>query len=213
MNLKSRRTKIKNIILENIKRNKKEYISLCIALFIGVVLGVLFINNVRDDEKIQIQEYINSFIDILKNNNEIDRVTLLKDSIIRNITIGIALWFVGSTVIGIPLVYAYVTYKGFCISYTISSCIAVLGQVKGLVFSLSSLFLQNIIIIPIILSISVSGIKLYQSIMKDRRKENIKLEIIKHTIISIISILCLVVAAIIETFLSTTLLGVLIKYI
>lgn len=213
MNLQTKNERIKNYIINNIKNNKKEYISLCIVLFIGVVLGVLFINNVKDDEKVQIQDYINGFIDTVKNGNEIDKVTLLKDSVIRNISIGIILWFVGSTVVGIPLVYAYIGYKGFCVSYAISSCIAVLGQVKGLVFSLASILLQNIIIIPILLAISVSGINLYQSIMKDRRKENIKLEIIKHTVISIINILCLIVAAVLETYVSTNILEIVIKYI
>lgn len=213
MNLKARRTKINNLLLENIKRNKKEYISLCIALFIGIVLGVIFINNVKDNERLQIQEYINSFIDILKNKSEIDKATLLKESITRNIITGVALWFIGSTVIGIPLVYAHVIYKGFCISYTIASCIAVLGQVKGIIFSIASILFQNVLVIPAILTISVSGIKLYKSIMKDRRKENIKLEVIKHTIISIINILCLIVAAIIETFISTNILEIVIKYI
>lgn len=213
MNLQTKNERIKNYIINNIKNNKKEYISLCIVLFIGVVLGVLFINNVKDDEKVQIQDYINGFIDTVKNGNEIDKVTLLKDSVVRNISIGIILWFVGSTVVGIPLVYAYIGYKGFCVSYAISSCIAVLGQVKGLVFSLASILLQNIIIIPILLAISVSGINLYQSIMKDRRKENIKLEIIKHTVISIINILCLIVAAVLETYVSTNILEIVIKYI
>lgn len=213
MNLKSKRTTINNLLLENIKRNKKEYISLCIALFIGVVLGIMFINNVKDNEKLQIQEYINSFIEILKNKSEIDNSTLLKESITRNIISGVSLWFIGSTVIGIPLVYAHIVYKGFCISYTISSCIAVLGQAKGIIFSIASILFQNILVIPAILTISVSGIKLYKSIMQDRRKENIKLEIIRHTIISIISILCLIVAAILETFISTNILEIVIKYI
>ena len=70
---------------------------------------------------------------------------------------------------------------------------------------------NGLIIIPIILAISVSGINLYKSIMKDRRKENIKLEIIKHTVISIMNILCLIVAAVIETYVSTNILEIVIK--
>lgn len=213
MSFRTKKNTIKNYIVDNIKKNKKEYISLCIVLLIGVVLGVLFINNIKEEEKSEVQNYINSFIETLKNNNEIDRIVLLKESAIKNVTIGILLWFIGSTVIGIPILYAYVMYKGFCISYTISSCIAVLGQGKGLIFAISSILFQNIIIVPAILIISVSGIKLYQSIVKDRRKENIKIEIVKHTIISLVNILCLVIAAIIETYISTSILTAIIKYI
>ncbi len=211
MDLRTKRDKIKNFIIENIKRNKREYISLCIALFIGVVLGVLFINNAQDSEKTQIQEYINNFIETTKNNN-IDKLGLFKGLVIKNILIGIFLWFIGSTVIGIPLVYAYVMYNGFCISYAISCSIAVLGQGKGIAFAIATILLQNIIIIPIILCISVSGIKLYQSIMKDRRKENIKLEVVKHTIVSVLNIVVLIIAAFVEAYVSTSIVELVIKY-
>lgn len=126
MSFRMQKDTIKKYLINSIKKNKKEYISLCIVLFIGVVLGVLLINNVKEDERIEVQNYIKNFIEILKDNNEIDKVALLKESIVRNISIGVLLWFIGSTVIGIPLVYTYVAYKGFCISYTVSrlySCI------------------------------------------------------------------------------------------
>lgn len=213
MNSRIQKSTIRKYIIDNVNKNKKEYISLCIALFIGVILGVLLINNIKEEEKGEIQNYIQNFVQTIKNDAEIDKLSLLKETIGRNIFVGIMLWFLGSTVIGIPLVYAYVGYKGFCISYTVSSCIAILGQGKGILFSLSSILLQNIIEIPVILMLSVSGIKLYQSIMKDKRKENIKLEIIKHTIISFINILCLIVSAIIETYISTNILEIVIKYI
>ena len=69
-----------------------------------------------------------------------------------------------------------------------------------------------IIIIPIILCISVSGIKLYQSIMKDRRKENIKLEVVKHTIVSVLNIVVLIIAAFVEAYVSTSIVELVIKY-
>lgn len=47
--------------------------------------------------------------------------------------------------------------------------------------------------------------KLYKSIMKDKRRENIKLEIIRHTMISIISFVFLVLASFIEVYISTSL--------
>jgi len=48
--------------------------------------------------------------------------------------------------------------------------------------------------------------KLYKSIMKDKRRENVKLEIIRHTVISIILFAFLVVASFIEVYISTNLL-------
>ena len=60
---------------------------------------------------------------------------------------------------------------------------------------------------------TISCIKLYKSIMKDKRKENIKLEIVRHTFISIILFLLLVVSALVEVYVSTNILMLTIKFI
>ena len=72
--------------------------------------------------------------------------------------------------------------------------------------------MQNIIIIPCMIAIAVSGMKLYASITKDKRKENIKLEILRHTIFSLIMLILLIISAIIEIFISTNILSNIIKY-
>ena len=56
------------------------------------------------------------------------------------------------------------------------------------------------------------GFKLYKSIIKDKRKENIKLEILRHTIFSLIMLILLIISAIIEIFISTNILSNIIKY-
>ncbi len=87
-----------------------------------------------------------------------------------------------------------------------------MGLSKGITFIIMSLVLQNIIFIPSILALAVSGFKLYKSIVKDNRKENIKLEIFRHTIFSIIMMMLLIVSSLIETFISTNILKYFIKY-
>jgi uncharacterized membrane protein SpoIIM required for sporulation len=87
-----------------------------------------------------------------------------------------------------------------------------MGMSKGLLFILASLLLQSFLLVPAILGLAVSGFKLYQSIVKDNRKENIKLEIARHTIFSIIMLIVLLVASTIEIFISTNLLKIMIKY-
>lgn len=87
-----------------------------------------------------------------------------------------------------------------------------MGLSKGLLFIFITIVLQNLIFIPAILALAVSGFKLYKSIIKDNRKENIKLEIIRHTIFSIVMLLLLIISSLIEIFISTNILKFLIKY-
>ena len=209
---KNKRIKIKETIKEHIINNLREYIIILLIFIIGIFLGVFFINNIQDEQMAEISEYINTFINNLKNSYEVDNLDLLKTSMLQNIVLGVAIWFLGTTVIGIPVVFGIVLYRGFCLGYTISTCITVMGLSKGLLFVLITLVLQNLIFIPAIIAIAVSGFKLYKSIVKDRKVDNIKLEILRHTIFSLIMMILLVISSLIETFVSTEILKSTIKY-
>jgi len=54
------------------------------------------------------------------------------------------------------MVFGIVSYRGFCLGYTISVSILIMGMSKGLAFILTSIFLQNLIFIPALLGLSVS---------------------------------------------------------
>lgn len=211
--MKRRENVYKEIIINNILKNKRKYILLLLIFIIGIVLGVFFINNSDENQKKEINEYIMNFVTTLKENNSIDKKELVKASLKGNIVMGIALWFIGSTVIGLPLIYFFVLYKGLCIGYTMSSAILTLSTGKGILFCISSILLHNIIMIPAILMIVASGTNLCQAIIKNRTKENIKLEIIKHSIISFIGIIFFMLSSLVEVYISTNFLLLIVKYI
>lgn len=211
----SRRKKsnqLRNIIFEFIKDNAKIYLILIVIFFIGTLFGVLFINNTNETQSNQISEYINNFINSVKEDYQISTSSLLISSTINNICIAVILWFLGSTVIGVPLIYLVIGYKGYCIGYTISAVTATLGVGKGIAFISSTMLLQNIIYIPTIITLAVSGIKLYKLIMADRRKENIKVQILKHTIFSVLMLILLLLSSVVETYLSGNLSQIILKY-
>ena len=209
---KNKRRLILQTIKEHVVNNKKEYVIVSILFVIGIFLGVFFINNVGQEPKTLITEYLNQFIEKLKSTEDLYLVELLKTSIGQNIILAISLWFFGTTIIGIPVVFGIVAYRGFCLGYTIAACISIMGISKGIIFVLILLLLQNLLVIPAILALSVSGIKLYKSIMKDKTKENVKLEMLRHTVFSLIMLMVLIVSSVLEIFVSTNILKLCIKY-
>lgn len=208
-----KREKFKNIIGNHIVNNLREYAIVILMFFIGVILGIIFINNIKEEQSKELESYINTFITSLKDGSSIDKVSLLMQSLKNNIGLGILLWFIGCTVIGVPIIYLLIAFRGFCLGYTISAVIAIIGVGKGALFILSSMLLQNFFFIPCILALGVSGMKLYKSIMKDKRKENIKLEIIRHTIFSVIMIMILALSSVVEVYGSSNILQFTIKYL
>ena len=154
--MKSKSSKVKRVVIEHITNNKKEYFIITLLFIIGIFLGVLFINYMQEEQKQEISSYFNSFIEKMKSIQNLDKMELLKVSITQNILLGITIWFFGTTVIGIPIVFGVVIYRGFCLGYTISACIYSIGLSKGLSFVIISLILQNILFIPALLAISCS---------------------------------------------------------
>lgn len=210
--IETRGLQLRKAFKEHISINQREYIIVLLMFAVGIFLGVMFINNCKTTQKDEITVYINNYISNAKGDNSICTIHALKDSIKDNILLAIGLWFAGTTIIGIPIVFGIVLFRGFCLGYTISACVYTLGISKGMVFIAISMLLQNILFIPALLALCVSGIKLYKSIIKDRRKENIKIEVIRHTIFSVFMLIVLIISAIIKINISGELIQNLIKY-
>ena len=208
--VRKKKSEIVNIIKEEIISNYKSYILVIILFSIGLFLGVLFINQTENQENVI--KYINTYIDEIKILESNSTIVQLKTDIKNNIFLVFILWFAGTTIVGIPIVFGIIIARGFCLGYTISACVITLGKIKGLIFVLLTIFLQNLILIPALLFLGVSSIKLYKSIVKDRRKENIKVSILKHSIISIFIIIVLVISSFVKIEISYRLILLFAKY-
>lgn len=208
--MQKRKSEILTAIKEDIFNNIKSYIIIVIIFAVGIFLGVMFIN--QTDSKVEIEKYINTYIDETKALQNGDYFGELQKDIKDNIGLVFLLWFAGTTIIGIPIVFGIILFRGFCLGYTIAACVYVLGKMKGIIFILITIFLQNAIFIPAIMILGVSSIKLYTSIIKDRRRENIKVSILKHSIISVIILIALIISSVIKIEVSYRLIVKLIKY-
>ena len=208
--MRKKKNELLAIIKENIINNYKSYLIVLIIFAVGVFLGVMILN--QTEKKEDIEKYINTYIDETKSIENGNYLIEVKNEIKNNIILVFLLWFAGTTIIGIPIVLGIILARGFCLGYTISACVYVLGKIKGLIFVIITLFLQNMIFIPALMVLGVSSIKLYTSIIKDRRKENIKISILRHSIVSIIIAIILILEAIINIEISYKLLVNLAKY-
>ena len=210
---RNRKSKLGIIINNHIINHKKEYLIVIILFLIGLVIGIMFVNNLIETQYSEIDTYIKKIVNNLKAIEKINYTDLLKESIITNLIVILVIWIASSTIIGIPIVYGNLIFRGFVLGYTLSSIISVLGIGNGTFFIMSGLFLHNIIFIPVILATSVSGMKLYKSIVKNRERENVKIEFIRHTVFCTVMATVLLIASLIEVYISTNLSKFIVNYI
>ena len=213
INVKKQKSKIILLILNHIKENKRYYLIAAGLFFIGFLIGILFINNIKQEQLSEINEYIKTINNNLKNTEQIDYLYFLKQSISSNAIVILIIWIASSTLIGIPILYAELSYRGFVLGYTVGSILITLGPKDGTFYNIATLLLHNVIFIPVLFATAVSGMKTYKSIIKKREKESIKIEFLRHTIFSLIMLILLIFSSFIEVYFSTNLSKFILKFI
>lgn len=195
----SKSMQIRNVLINYVKNNSREYTISLLIYIIGLFIGVLFVNNLSQDKLQVVTKYILDFTENFKSSqNEINNLSMILNSIKSDFNMTIILWIAGTTIIGLPIVFGIILFRGFCLGYTISSISVALGVKKSILFCVMSLAIQNIIYIPALLTIGVSCIKIYKSIINKKRRENLKNVIIRHTLILLIALIALIIASLIE---------------
>ena len=116
--------------------------------FVGIIAGMVFINNANESQIQEICMYVNSLKDNIKSAKDINKNVLLMQSMKQNILFILIIFFWGCTILGSFLIHIAIIYKGFSLGYTVSAIIATLGVKQGATFSIASLLLQNLIFLP-----------------------------------------------------------------
>ena len=202
---------MKLIIEEHIRKNIKLYILLTTIFLIGVILGILFINNTKNETKTEINNYILNFISNIQSNNSINYGEILKNTITRNIKLVILIVLLAFSIWGEIANSLLVGYKGFCLGYSMSAVISMIGVGKGIILILSLTLINQVLLIPTVFFIIISSNKVYTKLMKGDFEEK-RIVILKYLICLIMSILVIVFSSLIQTYLNSNLFLFFLKY-
>ena len=191
------------ILIEYIKKYRVTYISVIATFLVGILIGIFVTFKIPKTEKENVNNYINDTIQIAKN-NKIDKSLLFKEKFIQNLKTVCIIWLLGCTIIASFTIYIFMIYKGILFGYIITIILLSLGLNSGLKFLMLTVIGNNLIFLPIIFLLSTSGIRLYKEIIK--RKINIKQELLRHTIIMVISVIFAIIISCIDAYFLTGLL-------
>ena len=141
------KNKVKVKLKNSLETQKKIYIALLVVALLGLVLGSIYAIILSDSDHTLVRESLNAFFtDIDKNN--INYGTAFINSLIGNTVLTLLIWFLGISIIGIPIIFIFNFFKVFILGFSISSIIYTY-HVKGIIYAISYIFPHQIIAILI----------------------------------------------------------------
>ena len=129
----------------NLSNKKKITLFITLVFFIGLVFGSFYITILDNKEKALIIKKVSSFFVSNSKLDFGDKLILFKNSLISNIVYFVTLWFLGLSVIGIPITIIMLFFKGFICGFSIASIFACF-KMKGIIAILLYIFPNTIIL-------------------------------------------------------------------
>ncbi|MFV9510752.1 stage II sporulation protein M [Tepidibacillus sp. LV47] len=168
-----RRQPINNQIGDYVKQHFTLYIFTIVLFIMGVIYGSIIIQSLSLQQKQEMIGYLSQFFHGLTSNGDtiFSKKIALKQVIFDHLKYLGMIWFLGLSIIGMPLIFILIFMKGFVIGFTVSFLISQL-QWKGFVFSFVSILPQNLLIVPAFIIASVAGVAFSLSLVLTRIKRN-----------------------------------------
>lgn len=203
---------IKKLVINHISQNINIYFKVFLIFIIGICIGIAVVNQLPETGSQSINDYIGNSVNSLKNHDKISRLQILKVSLFKNIIIVFLIWFLGLTLIGGFILYLLTLIIGITFGYTLSALMTSFSFIQGVLFFLTGMFLQNIINIPSTIFLIVQGVKSHRELL-GRHNNSLKYIIAKHSAYSISVMIMLIIASLIETYVSGNLIYSIAKYL
>ncbi|HEY5587643.1 MAG TPA: stage II sporulation protein M [Candidatus Paceibacterota bacterium] len=197
-----------NTLISNINKHIQEnfwlYIISILCVFTGIILGIYSVKYMGEIEQNDLVNYLMNFADP-SNTNGISYKLIFFQALKNNLPVIIFLWFLGLTIVGIPVIIIIDLIKGFTVGFTFSFMISGLGK-SGIGIAILGVLPQNLIYIPCIIFASVVSMEFSIMLLKDKFNKqwtsSISSKIIYYSIIFIILTGLLFIGIIIESYIA-----------
>lgn len=150
----------------HIQENFWLYVISLLCVFTGIVLGIYSVKYMANYDRSDLANYLGNFSQNLTQGN-FKYNSILIDIIKNNIPLLIAIWFLGLTMVGIPIILLIDIVKGFTVGFTLTFMLNSFGA-KGIGVAILGVIPQNLIYIPCIIVSSVLSMEFSINLLKDK---------------------------------------------
>lgn len=199
-----------NLLIEHIKRYKTIYLFTTILFLTGIVFGAILVNSMDFVQKQNLFFYLERFFTQQTNDGEvIERQAIFIQSLLYHVKYLSFMLLLALSMIGLPIIWIMIFMKGFVVGFSVGFMVSQLGG-QGFLLSAISIAPQNLLVIPIyIVAGSVSmifSIGLWQKLFLKHHQQQLLPPFVRLVITFVILMVISALAALMEAYLSNTLL-------
>src|SRR5699024_2242032 len=143
------------------------YLFVGVLFMMGVIFGAVIVNALSSVQKENLLNYLGHFFQGLDQKAIADPKIAFQHSLGSHIkTLGL-MWLLGVSVFGMPFIFVLIFFKGLVISFTVGFLVNQLSW-EGLWVSFLAVVPHNLLLVPSLIIVAVSGIAFSILLVKNR---------------------------------------------
>lgn len=199
----------KNRIKQHISENRPQYVLVIIIFFAGLIMGNCQVPGLDGSVRSQLSGMVDSYLRG-GTDGSLSGHVILASAFGKQLQTVLVLWFLGLTVIGLPLVLAVIWLRGFSLGFTVSFLLHDRAG-AGILITLVSVLPQNLIYIPFFLAWSVIAINFSVYVITGRNSSlPLGRAVFAYTTLALVYLLIMLAGTFVEAYLSPWLLSLVI---
>ena len=120
-------------LVSHFRDNLILYFLVNIFLVLGILLGATSVKSLDPEQTVSLGDYLNNFVTAFPN-LKIRPEVLTTASFASNVKLLLLIWFLGLTVLGVPIIFLAIAIKGFYLGFTAGFIIQERG-LQGILFT------------------------------------------------------------------------------
>ncbi|MGE5390612.1 MAG: stage II sporulation protein M [Deltaproteobacteria bacterium] len=200
---------IKAMIKRHLKDNRVQYLLIILFFAAGVTIGGYKAGSLDATVRSHLSGLINGYLQSGMQ-GQLAGSEIIWSAFITQSKTMLLIWFLGLTVIGLPLILGVVFIRGLSLGFTLAF-LAHDQNTAGIWIALVSILPQNLVYIPLLIVWSVLALNFSVYIVKSRTSAGMSLGrgLLGYTVMMLVFILLTLAGSLIEAYLSPWLLGLL----
>lgn len=148
-------------------RNNLLLYALIILFFItGIVFGALGVRTLNVKQELELVTYVDRFLFTI-DPASLSSQLIAQHAITNNLKLILTIWFLGLTVIGIPIIIGLVFTRGFVLGFTVGFLVYQ-KMWSGVVLTLTAILPQNLLNIPTLVVAGVTAVSFSTYLVRGR---------------------------------------------